>query len=663
VSLPLELLRQLPLELPQRLALLKQLLAAADPGGDQGAGQGGDPGAVLPLKAELAEVTLRCCEQAYQAHAWAEALEHHDALLALVRQLAAAVPARAEGFWSHYALLLALLTAELHGQVKVGSEAPPPLAERVELCWQLAERLRQAEALPLQPPDWLAVLEQQLVQDGATLSIDLLQEAGQDPAVAAPPATRPRAVRLLARLERLLEPAPEWVLVQARQQLEQQVRLVLEAGPEPEPRALAELAELVELLPVAHDRQPALAAALTRLRLALELLEPQLAPLASPPQAAAPIAEPAVPQPAAPEPASAAGPEPMGPELAELVLLEPGASAGPLQLDLAPLLAAEPEAIEAALDDFVWHLPRGSRALPAATALPALLEPRWRQGLRLPAAALERLAYLAASWQRRLGERLEPLPALDWQHSLLLELGATELAVLQPLLADPAALEPVLAELRREHHNQAFWQQRQELPWMQCPPPLEALRRLHAEEGYYARAHAPLAELAGWGEAAAQALLQAEIWTNDAGCLGRWLAVAQELVLRHGQPLPPLGAPPAPERLLAELGGLEVVYVGERAAGVQAAHRQGLCFRGEPFGLRVVEMPASRWPGRPAGGFGESLALLLEVVDGLYRQRPFALLLADCGAYRLPLLRAAHQRYGVAALSSGRPLAGWLGAG
>jgi hypothetical protein len=447
-------------------------------------------------------------------------------------------------------------------------------------------------------------------------------------------------------------------LVLARQQLEQQVRLVLEAGPAPEPRALAELAELVELLPVAADRQPALAAALTRLRLGLELLEPQLAPLASPPQVEPSQAEPpqAEASQPAPQPAS-----PAGPELAELVLLEPGASAGPLQLDLAPLLAAEPEAIDAALDDFVWHLPRGSGALPAATALQALLEPRWRQGLRLPAAAFERLAYLAASWQRRLGERLEPLPALDWQHSLLLELGATELAVLQPLLADPAALEPVLAELRREHHNPAFWQ-RQELPWMQCPPPLEALRRLHLEEGYYARAHAPLEELAGWGEAAAQALLQAEIWTNDAGCLGRWLAVAQELVLRHGQPLPPLGAPPAPERLLAELGGLEVVYVGERAAAVQAAHRQGLCFRGEPFGLRVVEMPASRWPARPAGGLGESLALLLEVVDGLYRQRPFALLLADCGAYRLPLLRAAHQRYGVAALSSGRPLAGWLGA-
>jgi len=49
-------------------------------------------------------------------------------------------------------------------------------------------------------------------------------------------------------------------------------------------------------------------------------------------------------------------------------------------------------------------------------------------------------------------------------------------------------------------------------------------------------------------------------------------------------------------------------------------------------------------------------------VEGLYRQRPFDVLLADCGAYRLPLLRAVHQCYGVAAMSSGRPMAQWLGA-
>jgi hypothetical protein len=195
---------------------------------------------------------------------------------------------------------------------------------------------------------------------------------------------------------------------------------------------------------------------------------------------------------------------------------------------------------------------------------------------------------------------------------------------------------------------------------MECPPPLEALRRLHGEEGFYARSHPPMESLLSWGREVALALGEAEPWTDDAGCLGRWLAVAQELVLSQQGPVPELGQPPQPEQLLAELGGLEVVYVGEGASAVLEAHRAGRCFRGEPFGLRVLEPPSSRWPARPAGGFEQSLAVLLEVVDGLYRQRPFAVLLADCGAYRLPLLRAVHQRYGVAALSSGRPMARWL---
>ena len=102
------------------------------------------------------------------------------------------------------------------------------------------------------------------------------------------------------------------------------------------------------------------------------------------------------------------------------------------------------------------------------------------------------------------------------------------------------------------------------------------------------------------------------------------------------------------------------MYVGDEAMGVQAAHRAGRCFRSGAFGLRVLATPASRWPARPAGSFDESLGVLMEAVDRLYRERPFDVLLADCGAYRLPLLRTVHQRYGIPALSSGRPMAGWL---
>ncbi len=655
VWLTLEQLRQLPLSQEARLELLLELQASAATGETQ-----------VQLVAEQAELHLRCCEHAWGAGEWLAAVQHHDALLELVARLVQVLPEQAEPFWGRYGELLAGLTAAVHGAVN--SQSASPLADplRAELCWKLAERLHLGRQLPLEPPAWLAVLEQQLVHDGATCCLDLLGQ-GQPPE---PGEIRCRAIMLLLRLQVLLEPAPAWVLQLAREQLEAEVgRVLAPPGQDPEPAELAQLLNLIALFPALEGAQESLSEALTRARLALELLAPELAPLLPNAAVAAAAAEPETGSPDVQPPLQAA--VALEDPVAELVLLEAGVAASPLQFDLAPFLAPQPageaegdgfQAIEDALDDFVWHLPRGSRAQPAAPALVATLEPAWRAGLRLPPAAFERLAYLAAAWQRRLAEKLEPLPALDWQHSLLIELDATELAVLQPLLAAPATLEPALATLRREHLNQAFWQERQELPWMQCPPPLEALRRLHVEQGYYARTHEPLQGLLGWGREAAQALLEAEVWTDDAGCLGRWLAVAQELVAQQAGPPPLVGVPPPPEQLLAELAGLEVVYVGDQAAAVQAAHRAGLCFRGDPFGLRVLETPASRWPARPAGSFEESLAVLLVAVEGLYRQRPFAVLLADCGAYRLPLLRAVHQRYGVAALSSGRPMASWLGA-
>ena len=71
--------------------------------------------------------------------------------------------------------------------------------------------------------------------------------------------------------------------------------------------------------------------------------------------------------------------------------------------------------------------------------------------------------------------------------------------------------------------------------------------------------------------------------------------------MAHGHgPLPPLGCPPEANQILQELAGLEVVYVGEQAEQVQAAHRAGLLFQGDPFGLRCLPGPDSRYPlGQP----------------------------------------------------------------
>lgn len=636
----LDKLRELPLSAEARLQLLEELVAAPPHGLE------------LPqVLGELAELRLRCCEDAYQKQAWDEALRHHDALLELVTRLVALAPQQRDAFWSRYGELLTFLTAAIHDQVSgQQAEACPP-QRKADLAWNIAQRLERAAPLPLQAPEWLAVLEQQLVQDGALLWCARL-ETGQMTAEVGPEETHARAFTLMRRLNDLLDPKAEWVAQKLHALVEWQVREVLAQDP-PEPAQLANLLTTLERLPVSPERATAFAAALTRAKLSLDLLAPEL-------QLSQAAALTSVPQPEEESKLTRVAAVVEEPGVAEVVWLEPGSTPTPLQLDLGPLLQAEFEQIEEALDGFCWHLPRGSRARPATATLTTALAPRWRVGERLPAHAFERLACLAASWQRRLAGRLEPLPAHDWRDGLLVELAPMELDVLLPLLMAPRQLEAVMAELRREHHNPAFWQQRQEVPWMACPPAMEALRRLHVEAGFYARSHEPLESLNIWGREVTLALREAELWTDDAGCLGRWLAVAQELALTRGGSIPELGRPPSTEQLLSDFGGVEVVYVGDGAAAVLEAHRAGRCFRGQPFGLRVLESPTSRWPARPAGGFEESLALLLMQVDELYRQRPFAVLLANCGAYRLPLLRTVHQRYGVAAISSGLPMVEWL---
>ena len=92
--------------------------------------------------------------------------------------------------------------------------------------------------------------------------------------------------------------------------------------------------------------------------------------------------------------------------LARLVLIADADQPSSLQFAFQLLLEAEFNAIDEALDDFIWHLPKGSCAEPALQGLQTALAPAWQNGLALPPAAFERLAYLAAAWQRRMRERL-----------------------------------------------------------------------------------------------------------------------------------------------------------------------------------------------------------------------------------------------------------------
>ena len=141
----------------------------------------------------------------------------------------------------------------------------------------------------------------------------------------------------------------------------------------------------------------------------------------------------------------------------------------------------------------------------------------------------------------------------------------------------------------------------------------------------------------------------------DAATQGLWLPWGLEGAR-------PLREPPDATGLLAFLGGEEVVVVGEGTEALQAAHRAGRLFEGGAFGLRCLAAPQSRHPHRPAAGFEYSLEALVAAVEELHRERPFTVLLAEGGAYRLPLVQAIGSRFGVLAVAAASPLAGWLGA-
>jgi hypothetical protein len=246
-----------------------------------------------------------------------------------------------------------------------------------------------------------------------------------------------------------------------------------------------------------------------------------------------------------------------------------------------------------------------------------------------------------------------PLPAVEWRPgALVVELDPLELMVLRHAGAAAEPLEDALAELRRRHHDDDFWaaavpaatSAAEAVPAL--PGALEVLRRFQLEGGFYATTQAPLDSLRHWARPALQALLQAQVWSADVATQGLWLP--WELQGRPGR----LRQPPQGSALLELLGGAEVVLVGHGCEALQEAHRAGRLFAGGAFGLRCLEVPESRHPHRPAAGFEHSLDVLLADVEALHRERPFTVLLANGGAYRLPLAQAIGSRFGVLAVAA-----------
>jgi hypothetical protein len=641
VWLSLTALRELPLDPDVRCRLLQGLALA-------GNSAGGSLATPLQLQLEAAEATASSGLDAQERGAWLEAVERQSELAALIAALAQQCPEQAGGLWGRYGELLAGLTAAVHGVVNSTSTNPPEALLRAELCWRLMVLLEQGRRLPFTAPDWLAVLEQQLVQDGALFWRELI---GHGEATDAPE----RALTLLLRLSQLLEPCPTWVVEGCKGLLEAWLESRLTDGL-PAPADLELLLPWLERWPVAQERQAELQTALLRLRLSLELQAQMAARQASTRSEPQPEPEREPMAPARPTPGAEQA-DPPGP--LQLVLLQEGAACRPEWLNLAPLLTADLEELEQAMAAFLARHDHGGSALAASTGLLQSLVPLWRSGGRLPAGSFALLSYAAAAWQRRLGERIMAAPPLSGRSGLVVELERRELAVLQAVLGRDPALEPALAALRRHHHDAAFWQTEDATPWYGLLSCQEALRQLQRDLGFYASGPAPLESVRQWAQGAVAALLAAEVWCTDPSCLGPWLALAQQLNA-SGQAVPALGSGPEAAALLQALAGQEVVYVGEAVEAIGELHRQGRLFKPEPFGLRCVAAPASRHPQRPHGSFEQSLALLVEQLEALHQQRPFQVLLCDVGAYRLGLAQALHTHLAVRAVCTATPLAPWL---
>lgn len=632
VWVPLRVLRQLDLPPAAQHRLIAALRAET-------AGRAPED----PLLGELTELAAAALREALERQEPEAALAAHDLLLEQVIELAAARPEVAAVLWQRYGDLLGQLTVQVHGQViprdgRTPDFSAPERAGDGALCLRMAEVLERAAPHPWPVPEWLPVLEQQLVQHGA---LAFQQRIGTDGAAAGP------CLDLFLRLSRLLDPLPDWVVESCRSAMAQ----VIDGLPGAGGISASELAQLVARvgrLPVAAERRPAFEAALLRARFSLELL---------------------------PQGRGAAGGAPS--EVLEAEWLDDdddgvGAAAAlpPLRLvataadpsqagevfSLAPFLTGDGEGASAALAAFLEPWQTSGR--PADHPITSLVESLGEGGLPPGDDALRLLRRAAMLWQERLGPQVGALPAVEWRPgALVVELDPLELMVLRHAAGAAESLEEALAELRRRHHDDAFWAATFPAAGIGIeaqPGALEVLGRFQLEAGFYATTQAPLDSLRHWARPALQALLQAQVWSADVATQGLWLP--WELQGRPGR----LRQPPQGSALLELLDGAEVVLVGQGCEALQEAHRAGRLFAGGAFGLRCLEVPESCHPHRPAAGFEHSLEALLADVEELHRERPFTVLLATGGAYRLPLAQAIGSRFGVLAVAVTSPLVGWL---
>ena len=633
-----------------------------------------DPEAAGPLLVALARHCGQAALAASRTGQWAlsqsqldEAREYYGRLRHGPRELAG---------------LLVQLVVDLHQAVF--ADQPPEPAERGALCYRAYGLLQDHRGLAEALPEWMESLEEQLVREGGLVLRELSQQDQGDVL------QRRQALELLLHLGRLHQPVPEWIVLAQRELLEPEVALL------PEPEAIERLLAWLPGLALEAEAQAGVELACLRARAALELLEHQHKPRPAQIQSPPPVEPPPV--------ASASfqncsdllrylqlesanwmrshggGEGPV--ELA--LVLKPGEpavqqQAQRLSLNLAPLMAfAAVEQLDQLLPAFFEPLGAEHsarfRLQEPNSAVSEALSAVWSAGGQLAPRVFPGLVYAAELWSRcggeqGLGAALQPwsLPVAELRPGgTLLRPGNVELAALQSVLFQGDRLEEALVEIRRHHHDRTWMEQRSERWWMDPSDPLENLRRLHTNAGFYASSHAPMESLQRWSQASLAALLSGPVlFGNDSITRMLW-PVAQQLQQQNGRVLP-LVQWPGPQAFYNFIAGQEVLMVTPLAAELEAHHRSGRAFELftsltiRPYGLRAITAPMSVYPNRPASGFEDSLQRCLDQIERAYQQKPFAVFTAAAGAYGLPLCEAVHRRFGVACVYIGNQMHAYFG--
>jgi hypothetical protein len=678
------------------------------------------PGELLPLVVSLA----RHCGQTSAAAAaegqWALMLEQLEQAVGLYGQLCRLAPERADPARQELGNLIGKLIADLHATVH---SEPPPVPEELGLmCWRGFQLGQTYRRLQLDLPEWLWHLEEQLVRAGAIGLRELANSKAADGEGAQ--RWRRQSLELLLHLGRLHQPCPAWIL-QASQELlglEAEVLLASAGADRPDADAFRQLLGWLVRLQLPPEQLAAVQLAAQRASWSLQLLDQSRAgreklPASGPQSASLQSEHPAEPSQTRDTPPLAASPPrsspPVGAQTADphqlyesiglaveawladhpaglntqqlVPVLRPGAdpvlrAEGQLQLNLAPLLAfPHVELLDQLVPAFFEPLQQAGRGQELQLAEPhsALwgeLTQLWQGDGELSRPQFKGLVYSLALWNRCGGSGALEAAALPWTLPVatlqpgqsLLRPGNIELAALQSVLLQRDTLDDLLAEIRRRHHDRDWMESQRDSWWYDPSDGSENLRRLHTNAGFYASSHAPLESLQRWSQGTLRALLGGPVLFGNASITTMFWPVAQQLARQGGQ-LPALVQWPGDQAFYDFIAGQEVLFVTPLASDVEAHHRTGLAFalfhdiRIEPYGLRCLEAPVSVYPNRPDRGFEDSLERTLEQIDRAYRQKPFAVFTAACGAYGLPLCEAVKQRYGVSCVYVGNLMHTYFG--